>query len=102
MLKSMQKKIRLQRGYLINGKYYSFNLRVFGIVEETSIHAYQEKYFGILHRLLIQNRGSEEAEACMVNFKNVLGSLREMADIMRNKSIKVMPPNTWPELTDLV
>ena len=60
----------------------------------------QDKYSSLLYRHLLRTRGPSRADADAALFESAVRSLREMADIMKNKTIKVS--SDWPQLEDLV
>ena len=55
----------------------------------------------MLFRYLSQSKGQVKAEALKPEYIKMLGYLRELADIIRNKSIKVSYTE-WPQLKDIV
>ncbi len=54
----------------------------------------------LLYRHLVRTRGPSRADADAALFESAVRSLREMADIMKNKTIKVSAE--WPQLENLV
>ena len=69
--------------------------------EMKSLNRLQRKYCGLLYRYIVKVRGLEEAENIFKSFMIMLGKLRQMADIMKNKTIK-LSFHSLPELVALV
>ena len=49
----------------------------------------------------MKSKGEKRAEELLPEYVKMLGYLHEMADIIRNKSIK-MSYTAWPQLADIV
>ncbi len=54
----------------------------------------------MLFRYLCHSRGASKAHVHFALYSAAVRSLREMSDIMKNKTIKVT--TEWPQLEDLV
>jgi len=56
----------------------------------------------LLKRYLRRSRGPLEADEAFDRFMSMVSrGLREMSDIMRNKTIKVAPED-WPQVQDII
>ncbi len=49
------------------------------------------KFSRLLYRYLCHSKGQSEAKLLFKKHLEMLGSLREMSDIIKNKSIKLVP-----------
>lgn len=78
---------KITRGYLLK----SF----FVVSRET-----QYNFSLLLFRYLCHTRGRNEASRIYPSFVGVLEKLREMADILKNKTIKIWPTPTVEEYLD--
>ena len=74
-----------------------------GVILEFCIFSKHQLKFGrLLFKYLCHTRGHLEGKIAFQKHLHVLGNLREMSDIMKNKTIKIMPlPSLEEEIVDL-
>ena len=62
----------------------------------------QSEYCHLLFRYLCYIKGQEEARKLYPQYINMLPNLREMSDIMKNKTIKIVPfPSVEEQLSNI-
>ena len=63
----------------------------------------QSDYSHLLFRYLCYSKGEEEAKKLYPKYTNMLPNLREMSDIMINKTIKIVPfPSVEEQLSSII